>query len=142
VRRFAGVPVVYGDGLVSRIGEAAPEGVAAALDCVGTDEAVDVSLCVVPNRARVVTIAAKQRGAQAGIGVLGGDLPGSAAYRDAVRADLVRLAGQERLEVPMARTFPLEQAMEAVELLRGQHPGGKVALIPAHSTMQSHTTRR
>jgi NADPH2:quinone reductase len=54
----------------------------------------------------------------------------------------VRLAGQERLEVPMARTFPLEQAMEAVELLRGQHPGGKVALIPAHSTMQSHTTRR
>jgi NADPH2:quinone reductase len=142
VRRFAGVPVMYGDGLVSRIGEAAPEGVAAALDCVGTDEAVDVSLCVVPNRARVVTIAAKQRGAQAGIGVLGGDLPGSAAYRDAVRADLVRLAGQERLEVPMARTFPLEQAMEAVELLRGQHPGGKVALIPAHSTMQSHTTRR
>ena len=122
--------------------EAAPEGVAAALDCVGTDEAVDVSLCVVPNRARVVTIAAKQRGAQAGIGVLGGDLPGSAAYRDAVRADLVRLAGQERLEVPMARTYPLEQAMEAVELLRGQHPGGKVALLPAHSTMQSQTTRR
>jgi NADPH:quinone reductase-like Zn-dependent oxidoreductase len=130
VRRFGGEPVSYGEGLAHRLHAAAPEGLAAALDCVGTDEAVDVSLALVPDRARIVTIAAKQRGAEVGIRVIGGDLPGSAAYRDGVRADLVRLAAEGRLEVPMARTFPLEQALAAAELVGSGHPGGKVALIP------------
>jgi NADPH:quinone reductase len=130
VRLFGGEPVTYGAGLEDRLREAVPEGFAAALDCIGTDEAVDVSLALVPDRVRIVTIAAKQRGAQVGIRVIGGDLPESAAYRDGVRADLVRLAAEGRLEVPMARTFPLEQALPAAELLAGGHPGGKVALIP------------
>jgi len=130
VRRFGGEPVTYGAGLAERLGAAAPRGVAAALDCVGTVEAVDVSLSLVPDRARIVTIAAKQRGAQLGIRVIGGDLPESAVYRDGVRGELVRLAGEGGLEVPTARTFPLEQALAAAELLAGGHPGGKVALIP------------
>jgi NADPH:quinone reductase len=130
VRRFGGEPVAYGDGLERRVREAAPEGVAAALDCVGTDEAVDVSLAVVPDHDRIVTIAAKQRGAELGIRVIGGDLPDSAAYRDGVRAELVRLAGEGRLEVPMARTFPLTRALDAARLLQDRHPGGKLALLP------------
>ncbi|MDX6358377.1 MAG: hypothetical protein QOH37_1431 [Nocardioidaceae bacterium] len=130
VRRFGGEPVTYGAGLESRLRAAAPDGFAAALDCIGTDEAVDASLALVPERARIVTIAAKQRGAQVGIRVIGGDLPESAAYRDGVREELVRLAAEGRLEVPMARTYPLEQALAAAELLAGGHPGGKVALIP------------
>jgi NADPH2:quinone reductase len=130
VRRFGGEPVAYGSGLEERVRDAAPEGLAAALDCVGTDEAVDVSLAVVPDRARIVTIAAKQRGPEVGIRVLGGDLPDSAAYRDRVRADLVRLAAEGKLEVPMAGTYPLERALEAAELLGGRHPGGKLALLP------------
>ncbi|WP_151083929.1 NADP-dependent oxidoreductase [Nocardioides cynanchi] len=130
VRRFGGEPVGYGPGLESRLRAAAPDGFDAALDCVGTEEAVDVSLSLVPDRDRIVTIAAKQRGAQVGIRVIGGDLPESAAYRDGVRAELVRLAGEGGLVVPMARTFPLEQALAAADLLAGGHPGGKVALIP------------
>jgi NADPH:quinone reductase-like Zn-dependent oxidoreductase len=133
VRRFGGEPVSYGPGLEDRVRAAAAEGIAAALDCVGTDEAVDVSLALVPDRARVVTIAAKRRGAQLGIRVLGGDLPDSAAYRDGVRAELVGLAAAGALEVPMAHSYPLERALDAVELLRGRHPGGKVALVPAHT---------
>ena len=133
VRRFGGEPVRYGDGLEERVREAAPDGIAAALDCVGTEEAVDVSLALVSDRARIVTIAAKQRGADVGIRVIGGDLSASAAYRDGVRADLVRLAAEGRLEVPMARTYPLERAMDAAKLLRDRHPGGKVALLPVHS---------
>ncbi len=31
----------------------------------------------------------------------------------------------------MARTYPLERALDAMELVRGGHAGGKVALIPA-----------
>lgn len=138
VHRFGGEPVAYGPGLEERVREAAPpEGIAAALDCVGTDEAVDVSLAVVPARARVVTIAAKQRGAEVGIRVIGGDLPESAAYRDGVRGNLIRLAAEGVLDVPMARTFPLERALDAAELLRGRHPGGKVALVPTYSGTQS-----
>ena len=130
VRRFGGEPVVYGAGLEGRVRDAAPEGIAAALDCVGTDEAVDVSLMLVADRARIVTIAAKQRGPEVGIRVIGGDLPESAAYRDGVRADLVRLAAAGGLEVPMSRSYPLEQALDAVAVLRGRHPGGKLALLP------------
>jgi NADPH:quinone reductase-like Zn-dependent oxidoreductase len=142
VRRFGGQPVAYGVGLEGRVREAAPEGIAAALDCVGTDEAVDVSLAVVRERGHIVTIAAKQRGVAEGIRVIGGDLPDSAAFRNGVRADLVRLAGEGGLEVPMARTYPLERALDAAELLRGRHPGGKIALIPAHPGTQTSAAPR
>lgn len=134
VRRFGGEPIAYGEGLEDRARGAAPGGFAAALDCVGTEEAVDVSLALVPDRDRIVTIAAKQRGAELGIRVIGGDLPESAAYRDGVRADLVRLAGEGRLEVPLAGTYPLDRALDAARLLQGRHPGGKLALIPGHAS--------
>jgi hypothetical protein len=31
---------------------------------------------------------------------------------------------------PSPRTFPLSEAVAALELVRGGHPGGKIALIP------------
>ena len=34
------------------------------------------------------------------------------------------------LEVVVARTFPLTEAGAALELLAGQHAGGKVVLVP------------
>ncbi|MDX6302611.1 MAG: hypothetical protein QOF53_3825, partial [Nocardioidaceae bacterium] len=61
---------------------------------------------------------------------IGGTMPSSKAFRDAVRADLVRAAGKGRLSVPMAATYPLVDAPAAVERLRTQHPGGKLALMP------------
>jgi NADPH:quinone reductase-like Zn-dependent oxidoreductase len=130
VTRFGGVPVRYGDGLEQRVREAAPEAVVAALDCVGTDEAVDVSLALVADRDRIVTIAAAERARAEGFTAIAGAMPASQAYRDSVRAGLVRLAGEGRLVVPVARTFPLADALEATELLMGQHPGGKLVLAP------------
>ncbi len=130
VTRFGGAPVTYGDGLEQRVREAAPEGVVAALDCVGTDEAVDVSLALVADRDRVVTIAAADRARAEGFTAIAGAMPASQAYRDSVRADLVRLAGEGRLVVPVARTFRLADALEAAELLMSQHPGGKLVLEP------------
>lgn len=130
VTRYGGVPVTYGDGLEQRVRETAPEGVVAALDCVGTDEAVDVSLALVTDRQRIVTIAAPERAKDDGFTAIAGAMPASQAYRDSVRADLVRMAGEGRLVVPVARTFPLADAREAAELLMGQHPGGKLALEP------------
>ena len=130
VTRYGGLPVTYGDGLEQRVREAAPDGVVAALDCVGTDEAVDVSLALVADRDRIVTIAAHARAKADAFTAIGGAMPTSQAYRDSVRAGLVRLAGEGRLVVPVARTFPLAEALEAAELLMSQHPGGKLVLEP------------
>ncbi len=57
-------------------------------------------------------------------------MPASAAYRDSVRAHLIELAAAGSLEVPIARTFALADAPEALRFLAGGHPGGKIALIP------------
>jgi NADPH:quinone reductase-like Zn-dependent oxidoreductase len=130
VCRFGGEPVAHGDGLEQRVREAAPDGIDVAFDAVGTDEAVDVSLAVVDDRARIVTIAAKSRADRDGFVALGGSVPESARFRDSVRARLVELAGAGELVVPVARTYPLDDAREAVAQLMGGHPGGKLALIP------------
>jgi NADPH:quinone reductase-like Zn-dependent oxidoreductase len=130
VREYGGVPVAYGAGLVERVRDAAGAPIAAALDTVGTDEAVDASLELVVDRSRIVTIAAPRRAAAEGITAIGGNMPESAAYRDSVRAKLMALAGDGSLEVPMARTFPLADAPEALRFLADGHPGGKLALIP------------
>lgn len=130
VRRYGGVPVAYGEGLEQRVRDAAPEGVSAALDCVGTDEAVDTSLALVADRGRIVTIAAAPRARQAGFTAIAGALPASKAYRASVRADLVRWAGEGHLVVPVARSFRLADALEGAELLMSQHPGGKLVLEP------------
>ncbi len=130
VRRFGGEPVAYGDGLADRVRAVAPDGVVAALDCVGTDEATDVSLDLVADRDRVVTIAAKDRADVEGFRAIAGAMPASAAFRDGVRAELLRLAGAGELEVPVARTYPLADAVTAAEFLQQGHPGGKLALLP------------
>jgi NADPH2:quinone reductase len=130
VRAFGGEPVTYGDGLEQRLRELAPDGYAAALDTVGTDEAVDVSLVLIQDRSRIVTIAAFDRAKSEGFTVIGGAMPASAAYRDENRSPLITLAAEGRLVVPVARTFPLADAITALELLKSGHPGGKLALTP------------
>jgi NADPH:quinone reductase len=129
VRGFGGTPVAYGDGLLERVRQAAPQGIDAALDCVGTDEAVDVSLEVAPLD-RIVTIAARDRAQRDGFRAVGGMDPESKAYRDSVRAELIGLAASGDLTVPIARTYPLDRAAEALQELAGGHPGGKLALVP------------
>ena len=71
LRQLGAEPVEHGEGLVARIRALAPDGVAAAIDTVGTDEAVDASLALVANRGRVVSIAAFRRGPGLGIKLIG-----------------------------------------------------------------------
>lgn len=130
VRGFGGVPVRYGPGLEERVrGAAGGAPIAAALDAAGTDEAVDASLAVVADRRRIVTIAAGSRAADEGILAIAGTRPASAAFRDAIRGELVRLADEGALVVPLARTYPLADAVEATRFLAEGHPGGKLALL-------------
>src|SRR5262249_6418123 len=72
IRGLGATPVAHGPGLADRVRAVAPGRVDAALDLVGTDEAVDVSLELVADRARIATIAAFGRAGQAGIKALGG----------------------------------------------------------------------
>lgn len=130
LRRFGAEPVAYGDGLEERVRALAPGGIDVAFDTVGTQEATDVSLALVADRSRIVTIAAAPRAKEHGFIAIGGAMPASMVYREQVRSRLVQLAAEGKLVVPVARTFPLDEAVEALELLKSGHPGGKLALIP------------
>ena len=132
LRRLGVVPVAYGDGLADRVRSVAPDGVDVALDTVGTDEAVDVSLELVTDRHRIATIAAFGRAPEAGIQLLGngpGADPGSDIRRRG-RLVLVEKARQGVVRVVVARTFPLDEVAQAHRLVSGGHAGGKVILRP------------
>jgi NADPH:quinone reductase len=132
LRDFGVIPVSYGDGLADRVRAAAPQGIDAALDLVGTDEAIDVSAELVADRHRIATIAAARRGLELGMQALGG-APGAdpgAELRSAARPELARLAGDGTLRVLVSQTFPLESAAAAHRAIMGGHALGKIALIP------------
>ncbi|MDQ1736173.1 MAG: hypothetical protein QOH56_2424, partial [Pseudonocardiales bacterium] len=102
IERFGAEPVAYGDGLLQRVRQLAPGGVDAALDTVGTDEAVRVSLALVGDLGRIVTIAAAQHAAERGFRMIGASMPASAAYRNSIRSDLIQLTADGALVVPVA----------------------------------------
>jgi len=132
VRLLGGVPVRYGDGLVDRVRELAPEGVSAAVDAVGTDEALDVSLELVADRRRIATIANFTRAPQEGVQLLGAGpgADGGAQVREAARLRLISLVEAGRLEVVVARTYALEDVAAAHRDGMGGHSHGKLVLVP------------
>jgi NADPH:quinone reductase len=129
---FGAVPIPYGggpDALAARVRGAAPEGVTAVLDAVGTDEAIDASLVLLDDRRRLVTLTASRRAAAEGFTAIGASNPASGPFRARARTDVVEMAAARKLTVPIARTFPFQDAREAVAALRGPHPSGKLALV-------------
>jgi NADPH:quinone reductase-like Zn-dependent oxidoreductase len=129
VRRFGGIPVAYGPGLLDRVRSAAPGGVAAAQDTVGSDEAGDVSLALVADRRRVVTIAAAPRANADRYIFIGATNPASGPFRARVRSRILKLAQDGDLVVPIAETFRFDDAPAAFAALTGPHPPGKLALV-------------
>lgn len=131
LERYGVTPVEYGDGLTERVRELS-EDVTVALDCVGSDEAVDTSLALVVDRARIATIAAFERGAEAGIKVLGsgpGADPGT-QVRNAARLELVTLVEEGQLDVTVEETFALADVADAHRTVAGGHTHGKIVLVP------------
>jgi NADPH:quinone reductase len=129
VRRFGAIPVEYGPGLLDRIRAAAPEGIAAALDTVGNKEAGDVSLALVADRERVVTIADSPRAKADGYVFVGASNPASGPFRARIRSRILQLAENGDLVVPMAETFKFADAPAALAALTSPHPPGKLALV-------------
>lgn len=132
LRELGAEPVVYGAGLLERVRGLAPDGVHAALDLIGTDEALEVSLALVENRSRIATIVNFEGGGDAGIKVLGGG-PGADPgdeLRQAARPDLLAMVARGELRVLVEATYPLAEAGEAHQRIAGGHVTGKLVLLP------------
>lgn len=94
----------------------------------GPGHVSDVSPALVPDRARVVTIAAAPRAKADGYVFIGASNPESGPFRARARSRVLALAQRGDLVVPIAATFPFEDAPAAFTLLMSPHLPGKVAL--------------
>jgi NADPH:quinone reductase-like Zn-dependent oxidoreductase len=128
LRSLGAEPVAYGEGLLDRVRAVAPDGVDAAVDAVGTDEAIDVSLELVPAR-RVVSTAAFQRRDDGIVLIGGGGDPGT-EIRDAARPEVARLLASGELTLPIQSTYPLEDTAEAHGAGLSGHTRGKLVIVP------------
>ena len=119
------VPVVYGEGTVERIRSASGGHVDALVDTFGGGYVeMAISLGVAP--ARIDTIIDRAAAAE-----YGAKTEGSAAAATAdVLAELARLVGAGRLEVPIAGSYPLREVRAAYRQLEQRHALGKIVLKP------------
>ena len=88
-----------------------------------------MSLALVKDRKRVVTIAAAARAHADGYVFIGTSNPASGPFRSAARQRILRLAQDADLVVPMAGTFLFADAPAALAALTSPHPPGKLALV-------------
>ncbi|RYV51229.1 quinone oxidoreductase family protein [Pengzhenrongella frigida] len=126
------IPVVYGPGLAARVREHARSGVTAAIDTVGTAEALDTSVALVPDRQRIATIANFAHGAVLRVLLLGsgpGADPGT-EIRAKARQQLVDLVVAGRLDVRLAGTYHFADAAKAHRAGIAGHARGKMILRP------------
>ncbi|MFC9283033.1 NADP-dependent oxidoreductase [Streptomyces collinus] len=119
------LPVEYGPGVAERIRQLSGGRVDAFIDTFGDGYvALAVELGVRPER--INTIRDWQAAAEVGARTYGEGAAASAV----VLGELARLAARGQLEVPIARTYPLEQVQEAFRELERQHTHGKIVLRP------------
>jgi NADPH:quinone reductase-like Zn-dependent oxidoreductase len=125
LRRHDIVPVTYGDGQAERIREAAHGPIDAFIDTFGggyVDLAIE--LRVAPQRINtIIDYAAVER-----LGVQGQGTHAIASA--ALLAELTGLVANGSLEIPIARTFPLDRVRDAYRELAERHSHGKIVLLP------------
>jgi NADPH:quinone reductase-like Zn-dependent oxidoreductase len=119
------VPVEYGEGVAERIRQAADGPVDAVIDAVG-DGYVDLAVELGVRPERIDTIRDWAGAARVGAQTVG---EGAAACA-VVLGELARLAARGQLEVPIARTYPLERVRDAFRELARGHTHGKIVLRP------------
>jgi len=120
------IPVAYGDGVVGRIREVTDGHVDAFIDTFGggyVQLAVE-ELGVAPDRIdTIIDWDAAQR--------YGTKMEGTAAAASAeVLAEQARLIDEGKLEVPIAKVYPLDDVRDAFRELEQRHTRGKIVLEP------------
>jgi enoyl reductase len=135
LRELGATPVAYGDGLLERVREAAPDGVTVVLDCAGTDEAIDASLELVADRDRIATIVRGLDAASFGIRAFSGGSPTplseqELAWRAEALGATVELLAAGDFVIELGPELPLAEAAQAHELMESGTASGKIVLIP------------
>jgi NADPH:quinone reductase-like Zn-dependent oxidoreductase len=123
LRGLGALPTTYGEGLVERVRNLAPQGVDAVLDTAGKGSLAQL-VQLVDDPAQVVSIAdfsAPELGARVTSG--GEERAGYAL------AEAVRLYGEDKYAVQVERTFPLAEGAEAHRLSERGHVRGKLVLV-------------
>jgi len=118
-------PVTYGEGQAQRVREAARGRLGAFIDTFGGGY-VELALELGIPRERINTIADFQAAQRHGVQTQGTHAIATAD----LLAELAHLVADGEVEVPIARTFPLEQVRDAYRVLEQRHTRGKIALLP------------
>lgn len=135
LRELGAIPVAYGDGLIDRVREAAPDGVTVALDCIGSDEAIEVSKELVADHDRVATIVRGPDAASLGIRAFSGGSPipltkQELAWREEGMRVAIDLIASGDFQVELGPELPLSEAAQAHELVEAHAARGKITLVP------------
>ncbi len=135
LRALGAIPVAYGEGLTERVRAAAPGPVTVALDCAGTDEALQTSLDLVADRDRIATIVRGSDAESLGIRAFqGGSTRPLTEQESAWRAEAlpatIDLIAAGRISIDFAPSMPLADAARAHAIIESGHAGGKIILLP------------
>jgi NADPH:quinone reductase-like Zn-dependent oxidoreductase len=125
LRSLGAVPTTYGDGLVERVRELAPQGVDLAFDTAGHG-VLPALIKITGDPDKVVTIASYDA-ADYGVHLTSGG--GQERSWDALE-QATSLFEQGRFELPVERVFGFEQAADAHRLSEAGHVRGKLVLVP------------
>src|ERR1700760_382201 len=125
LRSFGAEATTYGDGLLERVRELAPDGVDRAIDDAGGG-ALSALVELAGGAEHVVTIADYQGSQETGVLMTGGAGSKRAWY---ALAEVAALIDAGRFSLPVAQTFPLEQIADAHRLSEGGHVRGKLVLL-------------
>ncbi len=119
------VPVSYGDGVAARVRAATGGRVDAFIDTFGRGYVeLALELGVAPNR--IDTIIDFSAAEKHGVKVAGSHDAANAA----VLGELAELMAAGRLEVPIAKVYPLAKVQDAYRELERRHTHGKIVLVP------------
>lgn len=122
LRELGITPVTYGDGLADRVRQAAPQGLTASVDYVGSEEAFAVSAELVPDASRISSNVDPQA-----VTDIGGRYSFVRPHTDDLRT-LSELVDEGKLRIEVQDTYPLSEAARAHEESKGGHVRGKLVL--------------
>jgi NADPH:quinone reductase-like Zn-dependent oxidoreductase len=122
LRSLGANPTTYGDGLVDRVRDLAPNGVDAALDIAGSGIIPDL-IELTGDSSRVLSIAdfgAPEHGARVST---------SSTNATGAMAEAARLFTEGAFTLPVEKTFPLEEAAKAQATSEAGHVAGRLVVV-------------
>jgi NADPH:quinone reductase-like Zn-dependent oxidoreductase len=126
LRDHGAEPLTYDGDVATRLREAAPDGIDAFLDLFGSGYVALALDELGVAKERVNTIIDFAAVAERGVLTVGNAAGAKLSNLVALAEDIVA----DRLDLPIANTYPLEQTREAYEELAARHTHGKIVLVP------------